>query len=106
MIGHPQDHLAGLAVDRPAHGLVDQGTGHPLSPVAGVDPHRHQVHASRRVGLSEDRGQADIDAALAWCTSRQATAVDAFALPGDRDTKNFFEMSGFTARLLVMHHKL
>ena len=26
VIGHPQDHLAGSAVDRPAHGLVDQGT--------------------------------------------------------------------------------
>jgi hypothetical protein len=65
VVGHPQDHLSGSAFGRPAHGLVDQGTGHTPPPVARVDPHRHQVHASRSVGLSEDRGQADVDAALA-----------------------------------------
>lgn len=32
--------------------------------------------------------------------------VDAFALPGHRDTKNFFEEEGLTARLLVMHRDL
>jgi hypothetical protein len=26
------------------------------------------------------------------------------ALPGDREAKNFFEASGFKARLLTMHH--
>jgi hypothetical protein len=31
--------------------------------------------------------------------------IDAFALPGMRETKNFFEGSGFTARLLVMHRQ-
>jgi len=33
-------------------------------------------------------------------------AVDATALPGDRDTKNFFEGAGFKARLLTMHKPL
>ncbi len=32
--------------------------------------------------------------------------VDTVALPGDRLTKNFFESSGFKARLLVMHRDL
>jgi hypothetical protein len=37
---------------------------------------------------------------------RGCSGVDATALPGNRATKNFFEESGFTARLLVMHHRL
>ena len=37
--------------------------------------------------------------------SRGASAVDAFALPGHRAAKNFFETAGFTARALVMHHE-
>lgn len=57
---------------------------------------------ARAVGI----GEALMEQVLAWCAERGAVAVDAFALPGDRDTKNFFETSGFTARLLVMHHKL
>jgi ribosomal protein S18 acetylase RimI-like enzyme len=32
--------------------------------------------------------------------------VDAFALPGHRQTKNFFERAGFTARALIMHKPL
>ena len=57
---------------------------------------------ARAVGL----GECLMDASLTWCRERGADAVDAFALPGDRHTKNFFEMSGFTARLLVMHHRM
>ena len=56
---------------------------------------------ARAIGV----GECLMEAALAWSNQKGATAVDAYALPGDRDTKNFFEMSGFTARLLVMHHK-
>ena len=56
---------------------------------------------ARAVGV----GECLMEAVLAWCKEHHANAVDTFALPGDRDTKNFFEMSGFTARLLVMHHK-
>lgn len=57
---------------------------------------------ARAVGVGEELMTTVLD----WCKEHHATAVDAYALPGDRDTKNFFEMSGFTARLLVMHHKL
>jgi ribosomal protein S18 acetylase RimI-like enzyme len=32
--------------------------------------------------------------------------IDAFALPGHRQAKNFFERAGFTARALVMHKAL
>lgn len=55
---------------------------------------------ARAIGL----GEKIMDEVLAWSSERDCVGVDAYALPGARDTKNFFEMSGFTARLLVMHH--
>ena len=57
---------------------------------------------ARAVGV----GEAMIDMALAWLRAEGCAAVDAYALPGMRDTKNFFETFGFTARLLVVHHQL
>jgi GNAT superfamily N-acetyltransferase len=57
---------------------------------------------AREVGVGEAL-MADV---LSWCSERGCIGVDAHALPGERLTKNFFEASGFTARLLVMHHRL
>jgi ribosomal protein S18 acetylase RimI-like enzyme len=57
---------------------------------------------ARMVGI----GEAMMGELLAWFRSRGCRGVDATALPGNRATKNFFEESGFTARLLVMHHRL
>lgn len=57
---------------------------------------------ARGVGL----GEAMMDALLQWFTERKVAGVDAMALPGDRSTKNFFETAGFSARLLVMHHRM
>lgn len=57
---------------------------------------------ARGVGV----GEAMMGDALTWLRAQGVTGVDAVALPGDRNTKNFFERSGFTARLLVMHHKV
>jgi len=56
----------------------------------------------RAVGV----GTAMMTEALAWMVRRGCTGVDALALPGARATKNFFEESGFTARLLVVHRRL
>ena len=55
---------------------------------------------ARKVGV----GAALMAVILEWATARGCTGVDAWALPGDRHTKNFFEASGFSARLLTMHH--
>ncbi len=33
-------------------------------------------------------------------------AIESFALPGDRDTKNLFERAGITARKIVVHKRL
>ena len=57
---------------------------------------------ARGVGV----GEAMIGAVLAWFTDAGCVGVDAVALPGHRVTKNFFEGSGFTARKIVMHHRI
>lgn len=57
---------------------------------------------ARGVGV----GERMMEELLAWFRIRQCLGVDAMALPGARATKNFFEETGFTARLLVMHHRL
>ena len=57
---------------------------------------------ARSVGV----GEAMADDIVAFCATRRCTGIDAVALPGHRATKNFFEESGFTARKLVMHHRL
>jgi GNAT superfamily N-acetyltransferase len=51
-------------------------------------------------------GEAMMGDLIAWCETQGCSGMDAMALPGHRSTKNFFEESGFTARNLVMHHRL
>jgi GNAT superfamily N-acetyltransferase len=57
---------------------------------------------ARGVGV----GTALMDAAVAWCTERGCSAVDAPALPGDRTTKQRLEAAGFSARLLTLNRRL
>ena len=57
---------------------------------------------AREVGV----GEAMMGDLVAWCEEQGCAGMDAMALPGHRSTKNFFEESGFTARNLVMHHRL
>ncbi len=57
---------------------------------------------ARGVGV----GCALVDNLVAWFTSSGCRGVDVTALPGDRETKNFLEGSGFKARLLTMHRPL
>ena len=51
-------------------------------------------------------GDAILSSLVAFCAEAGCAGVDAFALPGHRVAKNFFETAGFTARALVMHHVL
>ena len=54
---------------------------------------------ARGVGV----GEMLVERLAAYCADAGCIGVDAAALPGDRQAKNFFERAGFTARLLVMH---
>lgn len=56
---------------------------------------------ARGVGV----GATLMAAVLSFADVQNCAGVDAWALPGDRLTKNFFEGMGFSARLLVMHHR-
>ena len=57
---------------------------------------------ARAVGV----GEMLIEQVLDWCRKHGCCGVDALALPGNRDTKNFFETFGFTARAIVVHRSL
>ena len=61
------------------------------------------VEASmRKVGI----GEAIMNDLVDWLSNEGCIGVDAWALPGDRDTKNFFESFGLKARLLTVHKPL
>lgn len=57
---------------------------------------------ARKVGI----GEAMMDLLLQQAESRGCFGVDAMALPGDRETKNFFESFGLKARKLIVHRSL
>jgi GNAT superfamily N-acetyltransferase len=57
---------------------------------------------AREVGV----GEALLDGVVAWCEEAGCIGIDALALPGNRETKNFFESFGFTARAIVVHRRL
>jgi ribosomal protein S18 acetylase RimI-like enzyme len=54
---------------------------------------------ARGVGV----GELVVERLVAFCVDAECLGVDATALPGHRQAKNFFERAGFTARSLVMH---
>lgn len=61
------------------------------------------VHeGAREVGL----GDALVERVLERLREAGASAVDATALPGDRQTKNLFERNGLTARLITVTRPL
>jgi GNAT superfamily N-acetyltransferase len=87
------------------------------TPVGYAVVHTEDLRDGTRIGVVTDLyvepeargvavGECLMNALLEWCSQRGCAGVDSYALPGDRSTKNFFEGSGFTARLLVMHHKM
>lgn len=54
---------------------------------------------ARGVGV----GEMVVDRLVTFCMDAECLGVDATALPGHRQAKNFFERAGFSARSLVMH---
>ncbi|MBI2710621.1 MAG: GNAT family N-acetyltransferase [Actinobacteria bacterium] len=57
---------------------------------------------ARAVGV----GEAVMDELLRWARRQGCEGIDALALPGARETKNFFERFGLTARAIVVHRRL
>lgn len=111
----PIDADLALALDDPdQHVVVGTIDGHPM----GYGTVRSEVlRDGSRLGIIDDLfveegaravgvGEVIMGALLDWCRQAGCDGVDATALPGARATKNFFEETGFTARLLIMHHRL
>jgi len=57
---------------------------------------------ARAVGI----GELIMDDLLVWARGAECIGIDARALPGDRQTKNFFETFGLVARQIVVHRSL
>jgi GNAT superfamily N-acetyltransferase len=93
LVGTVDGEVVGLAVGRvddvgeAAIGIVD---------ACYVEPD------ARCVGV----GRALLDGLVAFFAGHACRGVDASALPGDRETKNFFEAAGFKARLLTLHRPM
>ena len=51
-------------------------------------------------------GDALLDAARDEAVRRGCGALEGFALPGDRDTKNLYERAGITARKIIVSTRL
>ena len=86
--------VVGYAVVR-AEQLRDGG-------VLGVIDDIYVEPDAREVGV----GEALMDSIEAWCRARGCIGIDALALPGNRETKNFFETFGLVARAIVVHRAL
>jgi ribosomal protein S18 acetylase RimI-like enzyme len=57
---------------------------------------------ARAVGV----GEALMDELVAWARGHSCLGIDALVLPGNRESKNFFETFGLTARAIVVHRSL
>ncbi len=57
---------------------------------------------ARKAGI----GEAMMNLLLQVAEDEGCIGIDSLALPGDRDTKNFFESFGLKARLLTVHRSL
>ena len=57
---------------------------------------------ARGVGV----GEAMMGELIDWARRRACIGVDSLALPGDRETKNFFETHGLVARSITVHRSL
>jgi GNAT superfamily N-acetyltransferase len=57
---------------------------------------------ARAIGL----GELLLEAAIGWARARGCVGLGSYALPGARDTKNFFEAAGMKTRLLLVHRPL
>lgn len=70
----------------------------PGAPLAVVEE-LYVEPAARRVGLGHLLMRTLVD----WAVAAGCGGIDADALPGDRDTKNFFEGFGLVARKITVH---
>jgi GNAT superfamily N-acetyltransferase len=93
LVGTVDDAVVGMAMGR-----IDEVGEARLGIVDGyfVEP------GARGVGV----GGALLEGLVRWFGTSGCRGVDVNVLPGDRDTKNLLEASGFKARLITLHRTL
>ena len=90
--------IDGAVVGYGAIRLVELHDGSTVGRVSDI----YVLPDARGVGV----GEAMMELLMAWAGQRGCVGVDSLALPGDRDTKNFFETHGLVARAITVHRKL
>ena len=111
----PADASLAAALDDPEQ-LVVVGTIDDV-PVGYAGVRLEHLRTGDELGVVEDIyvdpeargvgvGEAIVDVVLDWCRERDCIGVDGIVLPGNRDSKNFFETFGFTARAIIVHRRL
>ena len=94
LVGTLDDTVMGYAVARQEH-LPDGALLGVISDIY-VDP------GCRGIGI----GEALMDGIVAWAEAAGCVGIDSLALPGNRETKNFFETFGLVARAIIVHRPL
>ena len=90
--------IDGAVVGYGAIRLVELHDGAHLGRVSDI----YVLPEARGVGV----GEAIMGLLLDWAGRRGCIGVDSLALPGDRDTKNFFETHGLVARSITVHRAI
>ena len=119
---HATTRRQGSAADRAAAALGDQHTSVIVGeidacPVGYCVVHWRALADSSVLAVIEDLfvvpearevgvGEALACDVLAGARERGCRGIDAHVLPGNRATKNFFEMLGLTAREITVHRNL
>jgi ribosomal protein S18 acetylase RimI-like enzyme len=115
--GLPGEPLDLLVPDEPAPGtLVVVGLIDDVV-VGYAVMHVRELRTGERLGVIEELyvhpgaravsvGETMMDLIVEFGRQERCIGLDAFALPGDRHTKNFFETFGLVARGIVVHRSL
>jgi ribosomal protein S18 acetylase RimI-like enzyme len=115
--GLPGEPLEALVPDEPLAddlvvvGLIDDVV------VGYAIVHARTLRTGDRLGVIEELyvhpdarsvsvGETMMDLIVEFGRAKDCIGLDAFALPGDRHTKNFFETFGLVARGIVVHRSL
>ena len=81
-----------------AHATVEPTAPVPVARLRAV----YVEDAARCVGI----GEAMVQLVTEWAVGQGCAGIDAYALPGSRSAKAFFEDHGFVTRLLTMYRPL
>ena len=87
--------IDGVIVGYAVASVIDLNDGSTVADLTDI----YVLPDARGVGV----GEALMNAVMAWAGQSGCAGVDSIALPGDRETKNFFESFGLVARALRVH---